>query len=101
MFEIMNKYSKDYKVIFVGDATMAPYEITHVGGSIEHYNEEAGAIWMKRINDSFDNIVWINPTPKDYWEHSYSIEIVKELMENRMFPLTVKGLENAMGVLVK
>ena len=56
---------------------------------------------MKRINDSFDNIVWINPTPKDYWEHSYSIEIVKELMENRMFPLTVKGLEDAMGVLVK
>ena len=101
LFEIMNKYSKDYKVIFVGDATMAPYEITHVGGSIEHYNEEAGAIWMKRINDSFDNIVWINPTPKDYWEHSYSIEIVKELMENRMFPLTVKGLEDAMGVLVK
>ena len=101
LFEIMNKYSKDYKVIFVGDATMAPYEITHVGGSIEHYNEEAGAIWMKRINDSFDNIVWINRTPKDYWEHSYSIEIVKELMENRMFPLTVKGLEDAMGVLVK
>ncbi len=101
LFEIMNKYSKDYKVIFVGDATMAPYEITHVGGSIEHYNEEAGAIWMKRINDSFDNIVWINPTPKDYWEHSYSIEIVKELMENKMFPLTVKGLEDAMGVLVK
>ena len=101
VFDVMNKYSKDYKVIFVGDATMAPYEITHVGGSIEHYNEEPGAIWMKRINDSFDNIVWINPTPKDYWEHSYSIEIVKELMENRMFPLTVKGLENAMGFLAK
>ena len=101
VFDVMNKYSKDYKVIFVGDATMAPYEITHVGGSIEHYNEESGAVWMKRINDSFDNIVWINPTPKDYWEHSYSIEIVKELMEDRMFPLTVKGLENAMGFLAK
>ena len=101
IFEVMNKYSKDYKVIFVGDATMAPYEITHTGGSIEHYNEEAGAIWMKRMSESFDNMIWINPTPKDYWEHSYSIEIVKELMENKMFPLTVKGLEGAMGSLLK
>ena len=101
VFEVMNKYSKDYKVIFVGDATMAPYEITHTGGSIEHYNEEAGAIWMKRMSESFDNMVWINPTPKDYWEHSYSIEIVKELMEDKMFPLTVKGLEGAMSSLLK
>ena len=101
IFEVMNKYSKDYKVIFVGDATMAPYEITHTGGSIEHYNEEAGAIWMKRMSESFDNMIWINPTPKDYWEHSYSIEIVKELMENKMFPLTVKGLEGAMRSLLK
>ena len=101
IFEVMNKYSKDYKVIFVGDATMAPYEITHAGGSIEHYNEEAGAIWMRRMSESFDNIVWINPTPKDYWEHSYSIEIVKELLEDKMFPLTVKGLEDAMGSLLK
>ena len=101
IFEVMNKYAKDYKVIFVGDATMAPYEITHIGGSIEHYNEEAGAIWMKRMSESFDNMVWINPTPKDYWEHSYSIEIVKELLEDKMFPLTVKGLEDAMGSLLK
>ena len=101
IFEVINKYSKDYKVIFVGDATMAPYEITHAGGSIEHYNEEAGAIWMRRMSESFDNMVWINPTPKDYWEHSYSIEIVKELLEDKMFPLTVKGLEGAMGSLLK
>ena len=101
IFEVINKYSKDYKVIFVGDATMAPYEITHTGGSIEHYNEEAGAIWMRRMSESFDNMVWINPTPKDYWEHSYSIEIVKELLEDKMFPLTVKGLEGAMGSLLK
>ena len=101
IFEVINKYSKDYKVIFVGEATMAPYEITHTGGSIEHYNEEAGAIWMKRMSESFDNMVWINPTPKDYWEHSYSIEIVKELLEDKMFPLTVKGLEGAMGSLLK
>ena len=100
-FEILNKYSKDYKVIFVGDATMAPYEITHIGGSIEHYNEEAGAVWIKRIKDTYDHMVWINPTPKDYWEHSYSIEIVRELLKGRMFPLTVKGLEEAMALLTK
>lgn len=100
-FEIINKYSKDYKVIFVGDATMAPYEVTHIGGSIEHYNEEAGATWMSRLTDHFDNIVWINPTPQEYWEHSYSIEVVKELLEDRMFSLSVSGLENAMKLLVK
>jgi hypothetical protein len=100
-FDILNKYSKDYKVIFVGDATMAPYEITHAGGSIEHYNEEAGAVWLKRIEEAFNHLVWVNPTPKDFWEHSYSIEIVKELMEDRMFPLTVKGLEDAMSLLTK
>ncbi|MEZ7830958.1 MAG: VWA domain-containing protein [Gammaproteobacteria bacterium] len=100
-FDILNKYSKDYKVIFVGDATMAPYEVTHVGGSIEHYNDEAGAVWIKRLTDVFDNVVWINPTPKDFWEHSYSIEVVRELVENRMFPLSVKGLEEAMTLLTK
>ena len=100
-FDILNKYSKDYKVIFVGDATMAPYEITHAGGSIEHYNEEAGAVWLKRIEEAFNHLVWVNPTPKDFWEHSYSIEIVKELIEDRMFPLTVKGLEDAMALLTK
>ncbi|MEX2469338.1 MAG: hypothetical protein WD396_06265, partial [Pseudohongiellaceae bacterium] len=100
-FDIIHKYSKDYKVIFVGDATMAPYEITHVGGSIEHYNEEPGAAWIKRMADNFEHFVWINPTPKDYWEHSYSINIVRELIEDRMFPLTVKGLEEAMTLLSK
>ena len=100
-FDIINKYSKDYKVIFVGDATMAPYEVTHIGGSIEHYNEEAGATWMSRLTDHFDNIVWINTTPQEYWEHSYSIEVVKELLEDRMFSLSVSGLENAMKLLVK
>ncbi len=100
-FDILHKYSKDYKVIFVGDATMAPYEVTHVGGSIEHYNEEAGAVWLKRLTDVFDHMVWINPTPKEYWEHSYSIEVVRELMEERMFSLSVKGLEEAMTLLTK
>jgi len=100
-FDIINKFAKDYKVIFVGDATMAPYEITHVGGSIEHYNEEAGSTWFKRLSDHFENLVWINPTPKEYWEHSYSIEVAKELTEDRMYPLSVKGLEEAMKLLTK
>ncbi|MEJ6679030.1 MAG: hypothetical protein QNL34_02745 [OM182 bacterium] len=100
-FDIINKFTKDYKVIFVGDATMAPYEITHVGGSIEHYNEEAGATWFKRLSEHFEHLVWINPTPKEYWEHSYSIEVAKELTENKMYPLSVKGLEEAMKLLTK
>lgn len=100
-FDIIHKFSKDYKVIFVGDATMAPYEITHAGGSIEHYNEEPGSVWLQRIAETFDHMVWINPTKKNYWEHSYSIEIVRELLEDRMFPLSVKGLEEAMALLTK
>ena len=100
-FELINTYTKDYKAIFVGDATMAPYEITHAGGSIEHYNEEAGAVWLQRITEAFEHFVWLNPTPKEYWQHSYSIEIVKELVEDRMFPLSVKGLEEAMALLTK
>ena len=99
--DIINKYSKDYKIIFVGDATMAPYEVSHIGGSIEHYNEESGAMWIKRIADAYDHLVWINPTAKEYWQHSYSIEIVRELLEDRMFPLSVKGLEEAMTLLTK
>lgn len=100
-YDIIHKYSDDYKVIFVGDATMAPYEITHAGGSIEHYNEEAGATWIKRIADNFDHMVWINPTPKEYWQHSYSIDIVRQLTRQRMFSLSIKGLEEAMALLTK
>lgn len=101
LFDILHKYGRDYKVIFVGDASMAPYEITHPGGSIEHYNEEAGAVWMQRITEAFDHLVWINPVGRQYWEHSYSTNIVRELVDDRMYPLTVKGLEEAMMLLTK
>jgi uncharacterized protein with von Willebrand factor type A (vWA) domain len=101
VFDIIHKYGKDYKIVFVGDATMAPYEITHTGGSIEHYNEEAGALWMQRITDHYDHLVWINPVPKQHWAHGYSIEIVRQLVGDRMFPMSVKGLEEAMQVLSK
>lgn len=101
LLDILNKYGKDYKVIFVGDASMAPYEITHVGGSIEHYNEEAGAVWMQRIVEHYEHLVWINPVQEKHWEHGYSIALVRELVENRMYPMSVKGLEDAMSLLSK
>ncbi|MGI9251112.1 MAG: vWA domain-containing protein [Pseudohongiellaceae bacterium] len=100
-FDILHKYSSDYKVIFVGDASMAPYEITHPGGSLEHYNEESGAAWMQRVTDMFEHTVWLNPIPQDYWSSSYSIELVRELLDDRMYPLTVKGLEEAMSRLTR
>ncbi len=99
IYDILYRYPKDYKVIFVGDATMAPYEISHVGGSIEHYNEEPGATWMSRLTERFENLVWLNPVSKQYWDHNYSIELVRELVEDRMFTLSASGLEEAMALL--
>ena len=90
--DILHKYGHDYKVRFVGDATMAPYEITHSGGSVEHWNEEAGAIWLQRVLDNFDKVIWINPTPLDTWEYSTSVGLTKKLIEDQMFPLTIRGI---------
>jgi len=95
LHEVINRYGPDYKVIFVGDATMAPYEITHPGGSVEHWNQEAGAVWFKRMAEHFQKIVWLNPLPQNYWD-SQSLEITRHLLENRMFPMSVEGLEAAM-----
>ena len=100
-FDLLHKYTHDYKVIFVGDATMAPYEITHAGGSVEHWNEEAGAIWMQRFLDTFDKLIWINPTPRDTWEYSTSVSLVHKLVEDQMFPLTIAGIEEGMNRLSK
>ncbi|MFP6807385.1 MAG: VWA domain-containing protein [Pseudomonadales bacterium] len=100
-FDILHKYPHDYKVIFVGDATMAPYEITHSGGSVEHWNEEAGAIWMQRMMDTFDKVIWINPTPLDTWEYSTSVALAKKMVDDQMFPLTIRGIENGMNFLSK
>ena len=100
-FDILHKYTHDYKVIFVGDATMAPYEITHSGGSVEHWNEEAGAIWMQRFLDTFEKIIWINPTPKDTWEYSTSVALTEKLVEDHMYPLTISGIEEGMNFLSK
>ena len=99
--EVIHKYASDYKIIFVGDATMAPYEITNAGGSIEHWNEEAGHVWIKRLADHFDNMAWLNPVPDDHWDYTSSICILRDLFENRMYPLTLKGLEEGMAELSK
>ena len=99
--DIINKFSSDYKVIVVGDATMAPYEITNAGGSIEHWNEEPSHVWIKRLSDHFENMAWLNPVPDDHWDYTSSICILRDLFENRMYPLTLKGLEEGMAELSK
>ena len=99
--EILNKYSHDYKVVFVGDATMAPYEITHAGGSVEHWNEEPGAAWMGRFSEIYDKVIWLNPTPQETWEYSSSVMMTQELVGGNMYPLTIKGLEEGMSQLSK
>ncbi len=101
MSQLMNKYGPDHKVVFVGDATMSPYEVMAVGGSIEHWNEESGATWMARMMALYPYAVWLNPQPEDYWSYIPSIGIVKQLMSERMFPLTLDGLERAMKALKK
>ena len=100
-WEILNKYGRDYKVVFVGDATMAPYEITHAGGSVEHWNEEPGAAWITRFTGIYDKLVWINPTPQETWEYSTSVAMTQDLVDGQMYPLTVRGLEEGMNFLSK
>ena len=100
-WDILHKYSSDYKVIFVGDATMSPYEITYPGGSVEHWNEEAGAIWVDRVTTIFDSVIWLNPTAERHWDYTPSIEVMKQLVNDRMFPLTLEGLEKAMKELAR
>lgn len=98
--QVINKYGPDYKVIFVGDATMGPYEITYPGGSVEHWNEEAGAVWMQRLLSHFPKSIWINPQIEDYWQYYASIKIMRDIMEQRMFPMTIAGLTAGMKELL-
>jgi uncharacterized protein len=90
---IAHKYAADYKLIFVGDATMSPYEIVYAGGSVEHWNEEPGAVWIKRLLNTYPKAVWLNPEPEQRWDYTPSIKLTRELMDDRMFPLTVSGLD--------
>jgi uncharacterized protein with von Willebrand factor type A (vWA) domain len=100
-WDIIRKYNKDYKLIFIGDATMSPYEIVQPGGSVEYNNEEAGAEWLQRLLHAFPKFAWINPEPQGVWEYRQSISIIQQIMSNRMYPLTLKGLEDAMRMLSK
>jgi uncharacterized protein len=100
-WDVLHTYHADYKVIFVGDASMSPYEITVAGGSVEHMNEEPGSLWLKRFTDVYERSVWLNPVPADHWGWTPSIRLIREIMANRMFPLTIGGIENAMRALMR
>jgi uncharacterized protein len=95
-WDIMHKFPHDYKIVYVGDAAMSPYEITHPGGSVEHFNEESGAVWLHRMTNTYPSSIWLNPVPEAQWGYSQSTKIIKELMNNRMYPLTLAGLDAAM-----
>ena len=100
-WDVLHKFPHDYKVVFVGDAAMSPYEITHPGGSVEHFNEESGASWMQRVANTYPATVWLNPTPEAHWGYSQSTKIIRELMNDRMYPLTLDGLDDAMRELTR
>jgi uncharacterized protein with von Willebrand factor type A (vWA) domain len=95
-FEVLNTYGHDYKLIIVGDATMSPYEIVYPGGSVEHWNEESGEVWINRLTTTYPRAVWLNPVAEKYWDYTPSVQHIRTLMQNRMFPLTLEGLERAM-----
>jgi uncharacterized protein len=97
--EVMRTYASDYKLIFVGDATMSPYEIVHPGGSVEHWNEEPGRVWLERLTRAYPKFAWINPRPEAHWRHSPSVQIIQDALEGRMYPLTLSGLDDAIEAL--
>jgi len=100
-WDIIRKYNKDYKLIFVGDATMSPYEILQPGGSVEYNNQEAGAEWLQRLLSAFPKFAWINPEPQGVWQYRQSISVIQQIVQQKMYPLTLKGLEDAMRQLTK
>lgn len=97
--DILHTYGSDYKLIFVGDATMGPYEIDYPGGSVEHWNQEPGRVWLGRLLAQFPKAVWLNPQPEQWWQHYHSISLIQQIMQNRMQPLTLEGLNNAIKTL--
>ncbi|MBU3707828.1 MAG: VWA domain-containing protein [Burkholderiaceae bacterium] len=100
-WDVIRKYPADTKLIFVGDATMSPYEIVQPGGSVEYNNEEAGAVWLQRFTHQFSKTVWLNPEPEGLWQYRQSIAIIRQLMSDRMYPITMEGLDRAMQLLSK
>ena len=99
--ELMRTFGEDYRVIFVGDATMSPYEIAYPGGSVEHWNEESGEVWMRRLLGHFEKAAWLNPEPEKHWQYSPSVELTQQILDQRMYPLTLEGLDQAMRKLAR
>jgi uncharacterized protein with von Willebrand factor type A (vWA) domain len=100
-FEVLNKFNRDYRVIVVGDASMSPYEIMYPGGSVEHFNDEAGVVWLQRLREHYRRIAWLNPVPETHWKYTQSIVLLRDFFDQKMFPLTLEGLEKAMKHLRK
>jgi uncharacterized protein with von Willebrand factor type A (vWA) domain len=100
-WDLLHKYGHDYKVVFVGDAAMSPYEVSHPGGSVEHMNEEAGAVWLQRVVQTYPATVWLNPSAERHWSYSASTKMVRELLGGSMYPLTLDGLDRAMRELTR
>lgn len=98
-WDVLHTFPADYRVIFVGDASMSPMEIISTGGSVEHFNEEAGALWMQRVLDHFAKVIWLNPEPEEHWRNVSSIRHVNAMLNNHMYPLTLKGIESGMKYL--
>ena len=100
-WDLLHTYGSDYKVIFIGDASMSPYEVSYPGGSVEHMNPEPGALWLQRVTNIYEHAIWLNPSPEKYWPYTQSIEMIKQLLSDRMYPLTIEGLDSAMRELVR
>jgi hypothetical protein len=100
-FQLLHTYASDYKVVIVGDASMSPFELTQAGGSVEHYNEEPGLVWLERLSASFPHLVWINPMREAYWGHTASAQLISRTLGGRMYPLTLDGLDRAMRELAR
>jgi uncharacterized protein with von Willebrand factor type A (vWA) domain len=100
-WDLLRKFNADYRLILVGDATMSPYEVLQPGGSVEYNNDEPGAVWLQRLTDRFPKFAWLNPEPEGVWEYRQSIAVIRQLMSNRMFPVTLAGLERAMRELTR
>ncbi|WP_321339362.1 VWA domain-containing protein [Breoghania sp.] len=100
-WDVLHTYPADYKAIFVGDASMSPYEIAYPGGAVEHWNAESGETWLRRVTDLYSRAVWLNPVPHNHWGYTESIQMIRQIMENRMYPLTLEGLDEAMKELAR
>ncbi|RDB43252.1 VWA domain-containing protein [Halomonas sp. DQ26W] len=99
--DVLHTYGSDYQVVIVGDAAMSPYEVTHPGGSVEHFNDEAGGVWLQRLAAKFPRLAWLNPMPIRAWEYTHSTQLIRQLIDDRMHPMTLEGLENAMRELAR